>query len=98
MVWPGTTELPEGGVACFVTVKSGTGLVTVDVQCGSVQTPVVILAVLITVVLSVDLTVALKTTVTWPSGASVVPFTVIVDPTTVTLQCTDAGVHLADVA
>ena len=53
----GTVE-PDGGVELFTTLRTTTGFVTVDEQCGDVQGPVVIVAVLTTVVVSVDFTTA----------------------------------------
>src|SRR5665213_1080142 len=61
---PGTTELPLPGTSVLTTVKSGTGFVTVDEQPASrvLQGPVVMVAVLTTVVVSVLLTVAVNFT------------------------------------
>ncbi len=60
IVAPGETGLPLPGVSDFVTVNFGrtTGFVTVDEQYGDVHWPVVIVAVLTTVDVSVGLTVA----------------------------------------
>ena len=49
---------PDGGVELFTTLRTTTGFVTVDEQCGAVHGPVVMVAVLTTVAVSVDLTVA----------------------------------------
>jgi hypothetical protein len=64
---PGITDFPLPGVSDFVTVNFGvlggvgggpTGFVTVEEQKGDVHGPVVIVAVLTTVAVSVDFTVA----------------------------------------
>ena len=53
----GTMDL-DGGVELFTTLSTTTGFVTVDEQFGDVHWPVVIVAVLTTVAVSVGLTVA----------------------------------------
>ena len=67
---PGTTGLPLPAVSVLTTVKSGTGFVTVDEQPASavLQGPVVMVAVFLTLAVSVALRITLKVTdPDWPA-------------------------------
>lgn len=78
----GTVE-PDGGVELFTTLSTTTGFVTVDEQCGDVQGPVVIVAVLTTVVVSVGFTTASNVAFAESPLASVTVITSVV-PVTLT--------------
>lgn len=78
----GTVE-PDGGVELFTTLSTTTGFVTVDEQWGDVQGPVVIVAVLTTVVVSVGFTTASKVAFA-ESPLARCTFIVTVEPLTVT--------------
>src|SRR5580700_8043652 len=80
MVEPGSTEVPVAGLFVLITVKSGTGLVTVEehwtvtvwsptVAGPGLQIPVVMAAVLTTSAVSVADSLALKVTVAESPGA-----------------------------
>ena len=78
----GTIE-PDGGSELFTTLRTTTGFVTVDEQCGAVHGPVVIVAVFTTVVVSVGFTTASKVAFAESPLASVTVMTSVV-PVTLT--------------
>jgi hypothetical protein len=80
----GTVD-PDGGVELFTTLRTTTGFVTVDEQCGDVHGPVVIVAVFTTVVVSVGFTTASNVAFAESPLASVTLMTSVV-PVTLTEQ------------